>query len=74
MNVAADDPEVDVMALDDAIRALEEESERLAQIVRLRYFAGMSIEETAKALSIAPATVKRDWTYARAWLYERMMD
>ncbi len=72
MNVAAEDPDIDVIALDEAIQALETERPRLGQIVRLRYFAGTSIEETAEILEIGPATVKRDWTYARAWLYERM--
>jgi RNA polymerase sigma-70 factor, ECF subfamily len=43
-----------------------------AQIVEMRFFAGLSIEETSQALGISPATVKRDWAMARAWLYRRM--
>jgi RNA polymerase sigma factor (sigma-70 family) len=43
-----------------------------ARIVELRYFTGFTIEETAEALGISPATVKRDWTWARAWLYHRL--
>ena len=44
----------------------------VARIVELRYFTGFTIEETAEALGISPATVKRDWTWARAWLYQRL--
>jgi RNA polymerase sigma factor (TIGR02999 family) len=60
LEVAAPEPNVDVLALDQAFR--------------LRYFVGLNIEETAEALEISVATVKRDWTYARAWLIERMED
>lgn len=70
--VQAEDPEVDLLALDDALTALAEVDPRLSQVVHLRYFAGLSVEETAELLQVSPATVKRDWTYARAWLYERM--
>ncbi|HEV2149029.1 MAG TPA: ECF-type sigma factor [Longimicrobiaceae bacterium] len=58
----------DVLALNAALSALERSSPRLVRIVECRYFAGLSIEETAEALEISPATVKRDWTMARAWL------
>ena len=44
----------------------------MGQVVRLRFYAGLSIEETAEALGVAPRTVKRDWTFARAWLYEQL--
>jgi RNA polymerase sigma factor (TIGR02999 family) len=74
LEVAAPEPNVDVLALDQALQALEEHDARLAQVVRLRYFVGLNIEETAEALEISVATVKRDWTYARAWLIERMED
>ena len=56
------------LALDDALQRLETRSERSARVVECRFFAGMSIEETAEALAVSPATVKRDWELARAWL------
>ena len=59
----------DVLALHDALSRLESVSERLARIVECRYFAGLSIDETARALELSPATVKRDWAMARAWLH-----
>lgn len=65
-------PDVDLLALDRALDELAEVDERLARVVELRYFAGLSIEETADALDVSPATVKRDWAYARAWLLERI--
>ena len=64
---AAEEP-VDVVALDDALNRLATQEERKARIVELRYFVGLSIEETAKALDSSPATVKREWATARAWL------
>jgi RNA polymerase sigma factor (sigma-70 family) len=59
---------VDVEALDDALRELAARDERLARVVEMRYFGGLSVEETAEVLGTSPATVKRDWTLARAWL------
>ncbi len=59
---------VDVLALDTALEQLAALDERQAKIVELRYFGGMSVEEVAETLDISPATVKRDWTLARAWL------
>jgi RNA polymerase sigma factor (TIGR02999 family) len=64
----------DIVALDDALKDLQHEEPRLAEVVILRVFAGMSIEQTSDALELSPATVKRDWTFARAWLAERMAD
>ena len=72
--IETDDPDVDLLALDEALTALGEVDERLSQVVHLRYFTGLSIDETAQLLSVSPATVKRDWTYARAWLYSHMAD
>ncbi|MGD9562070.1 MAG: sigma-70 family RNA polymerase sigma factor [Pyrinomonadaceae bacterium] len=66
--VAADDADVDLIALDRALNELAELDERQARIVELRYFSGLSIEETAEVLRISPATVKRDWAMAKAWL------
>jgi RNA polymerase sigma factor (TIGR02999 family) len=62
------DPD-DILALDDSIRRLEEQDPRAAQVVRLRFYAGLSIDETAAAMDLSPRTVKRDWEVARAWLY-----
>lgn len=66
--VAAQSRPGDLVALDDALTRLETMSERQARIVECRFFAGMGVEETAKALGVSPATVKREWTAARAWL------
>jgi RNA polymerase sigma factor (TIGR02999 family) len=59
----------DVLALDEALKQLEAEDPVKAQLVKLRYFAGTSLEETARLLDISPATAKRYWVYARSWLY-----
>lgn len=64
--------EVDVLAVDEALQRLERERPRLARQVTLRFFAGLSIEEAAAALDISPATAKRDWSFARAWLLDAM--
>jgi len=64
----SDAEEVDLVALDEALDRLAALNQRQARIVELRYFGGLGVEETAEALSISPATVKRDWTLARAWL------
>ena len=61
-------PDLDLIALDRALSALAEIDAQQARIVELRFFGGLSIEETAEALAISPATVKRHWTVARAWL------
>jgi RNA polymerase sigma factor (sigma-70 family) len=59
-------------ALDEALSRLEAIDPEQAKIVELRYFAGLSIEETAAALALSPATVKRRWTMARAWLFREL--
>ena len=61
---------VDLIELDEALSGLAAFDERQAKIVELRYFGGLSIEETAAALHISPATVKSDWRTAKAWLYQ----
>jgi RNA polymerase sigma factor (TIGR02999 family) len=66
--LAAQARPAEVVALDEALTKLEQLSQRQARIVECRFFAGMSVEETAEALDISPATVKRDWTTARAFL------
>jgi len=61
-----------VIALDDALKHLEAIDERQSNIVELRCFGGLSIEETADILKVSPGTVMRDWTFARAWLRSQM--
>jgi RNA polymerase sigma factor (TIGR02999 family) len=63
-----------VLALDDALAKLAKVNERHARVVECRYFAGMNLEETATALGTSPATVKRDWLVARAWLNRELTD
>lgn len=71
--VASTEPRaIDLVVLDRALEALEAHDKRLSEIVMLRYFTGLTIEETARALGLSPATIKRDWEYARAWLFEEM--
>ena len=69
--VAAPDgpPFDDMLALDDALTRLAAEDPQKARLVELRYFAGLSVEDAAAALGVSPATAKRHWVYARAWLY-----
>lgn len=61
-----------VLELDAALSELEEFDPQQCRVVELRYFGGLTIEETAEVLKISPATVKREWTIARAWLYQRI--
>jgi RNA polymerase sigma factor (TIGR02999 family) len=75
MEEAGDLPQpvaVDVLRLDDALNELARLDERQSRIVELRFFTGLSIEETAEVLDISPATVSREWTTARAWLYREL--
>lgn len=72
LDLPAADGEADVLAVDDALKRLEQQRPRLAQLVTLRFFAGLSIEDAAAALGISPATAKRDWSFARAWLLDAM--
>ena len=62
----------DAVALDEAFCRLEQESPDAAEVVRLRFYAGLSVEETAATLGVSPRTVNRAWTYARAWLFEAL--
>lgn len=68
----AADPESMLPALDEALSRLETIDSEQARIVELRYFAGLSIEETAEALGMSPATLKRRWSLARAWLFREL--
>lgn len=66
-------PEVDLLAVDDALLRLAKFDPQQAQVVELRFFGGLSIEETSDALNVSAATVKRDWTTARAWLRRELL-
>lgn len=68
----SDERAADLIALDDALKSLAELDERKGRIAELRYFGGLSIEETAEALGVAPVTVMRDWRLTKAWLYREL--
>jgi RNA polymerase sigma factor (TIGR02999 family) len=63
---------VEIVALDDAIRRFEQVDPQAASVVKLRFFAGLSVEETAETLGVSDRTVKRDWQFARAWLFSQL--
>ncbi len=65
--------DVDVIAIDGALEELARFDQRQARIVELRFFAGLSVEETAEAVGLSRATVNREWTIARAWLRDRLV-
>ena len=71
--MAGDAPSIDVLALDEALTRLADLDPEMAHIVDLRYFGGLTVGETAEAVGSSPATVKRQWAMARAWL-KRAMD
>jgi RNA polymerase sigma factor (TIGR02999 family) len=64
--------EIDLVALDDALETLAKLDERQSRMVELRFFGGLSIEETSEALGVSAPTVKREWATARAWLYREI--
>ena len=72
--VGADDAgsETDLIALDDALTALARLDARKVQVVEMRFFGGLSVEETAEVLKLSTGTVKRDWRAAKAWLYREL--
>ena len=70
--VATDERSVDLIALDEALTRLAAMDEQQSRIVELRYFGGLNIDETAEALHISPATVKRDWQMAKAWMHHEL--
>jgi RNA polymerase sigma factor (TIGR02999 family) len=70
--VISNERSAEVVALDEALTALATVDERKSQIVELRFFGGLSIEETAEVLAVSPGTVMRDWTLAKAWLRREM--
>ena len=63
---------MDLVALDDLLEQLATLNERHARVVELRFFGGLSVQETAHALDVSPATVKNDWRVARAWLMSQL--
>jgi RNA polymerase sigma factor (TIGR02999 family) len=65
-------PDDSLLALDEALGRLAADEPEAAEVVKLRYFAGLTIEETAAAMSVSVRTVNRHWTYARAWLYDQL--
>jgi RNA polymerase sigma-70 factor (ECF subfamily) len=65
-------PDLDLVELDDALNRLAEIDPQQSKIVELKFFSGLNVEETAAALQISPATVKRDWKVAKAWLYREI--
>ena len=71
-NIGADQHSIELDKLDILLEELEQVDERKARIVELRFFAGLSIAESAATMSLSPATVKREWTVARAWLANRL--
>jgi RNA polymerase sigma factor (TIGR02999 family) len=64
--------DAELLALHEALRRLEAHDPRAAEVVRLRYFAALTIEQTAEAMNLSPRTVKREWQFARAWLAQRL--
>jgi RNA polymerase sigma factor (sigma-70 family) len=72
MAAVAKGSDVDLLVLDEALTHLAELDAQQSQIVELRYFGGLSIEETANVLGISPATVKRHWTTAKIWLHDEI--
>src|SRR3977135_74562 len=70
--VVSKDRTKDIVALDDALKALTEVDPRTGQVVELRYFGGLTVEETAEVLKISTDTVLRDWKFARTWLLREL--
>jgi len=66
------DREIDLVALDEALNRLAKIDLQQSRVVELRFFSGLNVEETAEALRVSPATVKRDWSVAKAWLYREI--
>jgi RNA polymerase sigma factor (TIGR02999 family) len=70
--VSAPNRSHDVLAIDEALAKLAQENPAVAKLVELRYFAGLSLEESAAALNLSPRTARRHWTYAKAWLHNQL--
>jgi RNA polymerase sigma factor (TIGR02999 family) len=67
-------PLEEILSVDEAIRRLEERDERMARVVRLRFFVGLEVAEIAALLGVTDRTVRRDWSMARAWLYRDLQN
>ncbi len=72
VQIAIDTPDEELLGLDEALQQLEKENESCAALVKLRFFAGLSIRDAAAALGISTSTADRYWAYARAWLFEAL--
>lgn len=72
--LAADDDSDQILALESALCRLENQNPEAAQVVRLRFYAGLSVDQTAETVGISPRTVDRRWKYARAWLFKELAD
>jgi DNA-directed RNA polymerase specialized sigma24 family protein len=70
--VVSGDRSGDLVALDDAMNALARLDPRKVKIIEMRFFGGLSVEETAEVLRVSPATVRRDWSIAKFWLYREL--
>jgi len=70
--IVAESRSIDLLALDEALERLTALDERQARVVELRFFGGLSVEETAEVLKISPATIKREWSMAKAWLHAEL--
>jgi len=71
-NLIAKATDLDIIAVDEALERLAQIDEQQSKIVELRFFSGLTVEETAEVLKISPATVKRDWSMAKAWLHREI--
>jgi RNA polymerase sigma-70 factor, ECF subfamily len=72
INVACNEPDAELVAVDDALERLAAHDPRKARVVELRFFGGLSMDETAQALGVSPRTAQNDWAFARAWLYREL--
>jgi len=72
INMPSSDPDLDLVALDDALKDLARIDAQQSRVVELRFFSGLSIDETAEVLGISESTVKRDWSTARVWLFREL--
>lgn len=70
--IPVNERDLDVVALDEALTRLAEIDEQQSRVVELRFFSGLTVEETAEVMGISPATVKRDWSVAKAWLHREL--
>ena len=70
--IALPEPSLDLIALDEALTRLEGYDQRAAEIIHLRYFAGLTVDETAAFMELSRATINREWAHARAWLYQEV--